>query len=126
MFYYKGRMVMDFITLCIHGNHRKYDNTGAISVPIFQLPPSPILAWVLTAMIIQGSRTHREHLERTGGKAEGGIDNVFPAGWLHRCPHGAFSLGDHIIASDDIYGGSHRLFFSISKKNGLDFSLVDT
>ena len=37
-----------------------------------------------------------------------------------------FSPGDHIIASDDIYGGSHRLFFSISKKNGLDFSLVDT
>ena len=27
---------MDFSTLCIHGNDNKYDNTGSISVPIFQ------------------------------------------------------------------------------------------
>ena len=37
-----------------------------------------------------------------------------------------FSPGDHIIASDDLYGGSHRLFFNISEKNGISFSLVNT
>jgi cystathionine beta-lyase/cystathionine gamma-synthase len=38
-----------------------------------------------------------------------------------------FSPGDHIIAADDLYGGTHRLFSSISKKNGLKFSYaIDT
>jgi cystathionine beta-lyase/cystathionine gamma-synthase len=37
-----------------------------------------------------------------------------------------FSPGDHIIASDDLYGGTHRLFFHVSAKNGVDVSLVDT
>jgi cystathionine beta-lyase/cystathionine gamma-synthase len=37
-----------------------------------------------------------------------------------------FSPGDHIIASDDLYGGSHRLFHHISVKNGLRFDLVNT
>jgi cystathionine gamma-synthase len=33
-----------------------------------------------------------------------------------------FSPGDHIIAADDLYGGTHRLFQRISEKNGLLFS----
>jgi len=37
-----------------------------------------------------------------------------------------FSPGDHIIASDDIYGGSHRLFHNISMKNGIIFDFVNT
>jgi len=37
-----------------------------------------------------------------------------------------FSPGDHIIASDDLYGGSRRLFHNISVKNGLAFDLVNT
>jgi cystathionine gamma-synthase len=37
-----------------------------------------------------------------------------------------FQPGDHIIASEDLYGGSIRLFEQISKKNGLRFSYADT
>ena len=37
-----------------------------------------------------------------------------------------FCPGSHIIASDDLYGGSHRLFSHISAKNGLSFDFVDT
>jgi cystathionine gamma-synthase len=33
-----------------------------------------------------------------------------------------FSPGDHIIASDDLYGGTFRLFSHISQKNGVKFS----
>jgi cystathionine gamma-synthase len=33
-----------------------------------------------------------------------------------------FSPGDHIIASDDLYGGTFRLFSRISQKNGVKFS----
>jgi cystathionine gamma-synthase len=37
-----------------------------------------------------------------------------------------FSPGDHIVASDDLYGGTYRLFSRISQKNGIKFSFADT
>jgi len=37
-----------------------------------------------------------------------------------------FSPGDHIIASDDLYGGTFRLFKHISEKNGVKFSYAAT
>ncbi len=37
-----------------------------------------------------------------------------------------FNPGDHIIAMDDLYGGSYRLFENVRRRSqGLDFSLVD-
>jgi cystathionine gamma-lyase len=36
------------------------------------------------------------------------------------------SAGDHVIASDDLYGGSYRLFERVRRRSaGLDFSFVD-
>lgn len=34
--------------------------------------------------------------------------------------------GDHVLAGDDTYGGTYRLFETIYRKYGLDFSYVDT
>jgi len=42
------------------------------------------------------------------------------------CLMEVFKPGDHIIASDDLYGGSVRYFGNISQKNGLSFEFVDT
>ncbi len=37
-----------------------------------------------------------------------------------------FQPGDHIIAMDDLYGGSYRLFENVRRRSqGLDFSMVD-
>ncbi len=36
-----------------------------------------------------------------------------------------FSPGDHLIIDDDLYGGSLRLFDTISKKNGISYSMAD-
>jgi cystathionine gamma-lyase len=33
--------------------------------------------------------------------------------------------GDHVVACDDMYGGTYRLFEDVFKKQGLDFSYVD-
>ena len=35
------------------------------------------------------------------------------------------SAGDHVIASDDMYGGSFRLFDKVLRHHGLEFSYVD-
>lgn len=33
--------------------------------------------------------------------------------------------GDHVVCSDDVYGGTFRLFTKVLKNNGLDFTFVD-
>ena len=121
---------MDFSTLCIHGNDNKYDNTGSISVPIFQSAtfahPGVGLSTGYDYSRLQNPT--REHLEKTVAKLEGGLDAMaFSSGMSAIAAlMELFSPGDHIIASDDLYGGSHRLFFNISEKNGIGFSLVNT
>ena len=121
---------MDFSTLCIHGNDNKYDNTGSISVPIFQSAtfahPGVGLSTGYDYSRLQNPT--REHLEKTVAKLEGGLDAMaFSSGMSAIAVlMELFSPGDHIIASDDLYGGSHRLFFNISEKNGISFSLVHT
>jgi cystathionine gamma-lyase len=33
--------------------------------------------------------------------------------------------GDHVVASDDLYGGTFRLFDKVIRHNGIEFSFVD-
>jgi cystathionine gamma-synthase len=70
----------------------------------------------------------REHLEKTVAKLEHGDDAMaFTTGMAAiTTVMELFKPGDHIIASDDLYGGSIRLFHYISQKNGLTFDFVNT
>ncbi len=34
--------------------------------------------------------------------------------------------GDHVVAGEDMYGGSYRLFSKVLEKFGLQFTYVDT
>jgi len=121
---------MDIQTLCIHGCKDRYDNTGAVSVPIFQSAtfahPGVGMSTGFDYSRLQNPT--REHLEKTLAALEGGADAMaFSSGMAAIAAlMELFSPGDHIIASDDLYGGSHRLFHHISVKNGLKFDFVDT
>ena len=121
---------MDFSTLCIHGSNKKYDTTGAISVPIFQSATfaHPGVGQSTGFDYSRVQNPTREHLEEIIAKLEGGHDAMaFSSGMAAVTTlMELFSPGDHIIASDDLYGGSVRLFQHISVKNGLSFDYVDT
>ncbi|PKM60164.1 MAG: cystathionine gamma-synthase [Firmicutes bacterium HGW-Firmicutes-4] len=121
---------MDFSTLCIHGNTEKYDNTGAVSVPIFQSATfaHPGVGESTGYDYTRQQNPTREHLENVIKKLEDGVDAIaFATGMAAiSAVMELFSPGDHIIASDDLYGGSHRLFHHISMKNGISFDLVNT
>lgn len=121
---------MDFETLCIHGNNNKFDNTGAISVPIFQTATfaHPGVGESTGYDYTRQQNPTREHLENILTRMEEGVDAMaFSSGMAAiSAVMEIFSPGDHIIASDDLYGGSHRLFHHISIKNGISFDLVDT
>lgn len=121
---------MDFNTICIHGNNKKYDKTGAVSVPIFQSATfaHPEVGQSTGYDYSRLQNPTREHLENTVAKMEGGKDAMaFSSGMAAiTALMELFSPGDHIIASDDLYGGSHRLFRHISGKNGITFDFIDT
>lgn len=121
---------MDFTTLCIHGNNEKYDKTGAVSVPIFQTATfaHPAVGQSTGYDYSRMQNPTRQHLEKTVAQLENGKEAMaFSTGMAAIAAlMELFSPGDHIIASDDLYGGTYRLFFSISKKNGIAFDLVNT
>ncbi|MDR0876257.1 MAG: PLP-dependent aspartate aminotransferase family protein [Clostridiales Family XIII bacterium] len=117
---------MDFETLCIHSD-RKIDNpTGAVATPIYQSAtfahPGPGESTGYDYSRQQNPT--REQLEYVVAGLEGAACAVaFSSGMAAvSALMELFSPGDHIIAADDLYGGTHRLFQYISEKNGLTFS----
>ncbi len=121
---------MDIATCCIHGSRKRYDSTGAVSMPIFQSATfaHPGVGQSTGFDYSRQQNPTREHLEQTLCALEHGSDALaFSSGMAAASAlMELFSPGDHIIASDDLYGGSNRLFETISKKNGLTFSYTDT
>ncbi len=121
---------MDIQTKCVHGHAGRNDITGAISVPIYQSATfaHPGVGQSTGYDYSRLQNPTREHLEKTVAALEGGSDAMaFSTGMAAIAVlMELFSPGDHLIASDDLYGGSHRLFHHISMKNGIDFDLIDT
>jgi cystathionine gamma-synthase len=121
---------MEITTCCIHGSRKKYDSTGAVSVPIFQSATfaHPSVGQSTGFDYSRLQNPTREHLEQTLCALEEGTDALaFSTGMAAvSALMELFSPGDHIIASDDLYGGSNRLFEHISRKNGLSFNFADT
>jgi len=117
---------MDLSTICVHGCKKRYDTTGCISVPIYLSTTfeHPEVGQSSGFNYSRTSNPTREHLEETVAAIEGGCGAIaFTSGMAAvSALTEIFAPGDHIVASDDLYGGTYRLFNNISKKNGIDFT----
>jgi cystathionine gamma-lyase len=117
-------------TLAIHGGQSPDPTTGAVMPPIYatstyaQSSPG----------VHQGfeySRTHnptRFAYERCVASLEGGSRGFAFASGLAATSTllELLDSGDHVIAMDDLYGGSYRLFERVRRRSAaLDFSFVD-
>ena len=117
-------------TLAIHGGQAVDPSTGAVMVPIYatstyaQSSPG----------VHQGfeySRTHnptRFAYERCVAELEGGTRGFAFASGLAATSTllELLDSGDHVVALDDVYGGSYRRFERGRRRSaGLDFSFVD-
>ena len=117
-------------TLAIHGGQSPDPSTGAVMPPIYatstyaQSSPG----------VHQGfeySRTHnptRFAYERCAAALEGGSRGFAFASGLAATSTllELLDSGDHVIAMDDLYGGSYRLFERVRRRSaGLSFSFVD-
>ncbi len=121
---------MDIKTVCVHGTMDQTHCTGSISVPIYQTATfgHPGVGESTGYDYSRLQNPTREQLENLLARLEGGVDAMaFSTGMAAiSAMMELFKIGDHIIASHDLYGGSHRLFDHISEKNGLTFDFVDT
>jgi cystathionine beta-lyase/cystathionine gamma-synthase len=121
---------LDITTRCVHGDRGQYDSTGSVTVPIYQSATfaHPGIGQSTGFDYSRVQNPTREHLEKTLAALEKGYDALaFSSGMAAiACLMELFKPGDHIVVSDDLYGGSVRLFNSISVKNGLSFADVNT
>lgn len=115
---------------CIHlKDDDKNARYGAISFPIYQTATfaHPELGMSTGYDYSRVQNPTREHLEKKIASLEHGIDAI-----AYSCGMSAimsvmdlFGPGDHIIADSDLYGGSTRLFKTVSEKNGIKFTFID-
>ena len=119
-----------FATVCIHAGQVPDPTTGAIITPIYQT--STYVQEGLgqhkgfeygrtqnpTRMALEANVAAIEHGAAGFAFASGmaAIDTVLTR----------LQSGDHVVVSDNTYGGTFRLFERVRRKFGLDFSYVDT
>lgn len=119
-----------FDTRCIHGPKNTYDTTGAVSTPIYQTATFAHQGLGKSSGFDYSrlSNPTRDQLEKTVAGLEGGLGAIAFATGMGAIASlmEVFEAGDHIIASEDIYGGSHRLFHQVVMKRGVAFDFVDT
>ena len=117
-------------TIAIHGGQKVDPSTGAVMPPIYatstyaQSSPG----------VHQGFEYSRSHnptrfaWERGAAAIEGGTRGFAFASGLAATSTVLELLdsGDHVVAMDDLYGGSYRLFERVRRRSAnLDFSYVD-
>lgn len=123
-------MSYDIATKCIHLEGACKDSIyGAVSFPIFQTATfaHPGVGQSTGYDYSRLQNPTREQLERIVASLENGFDALAYSSGMAAI--GAvlelFAPGDHLIVEEDLYGGSVRLFQSISRKNGLTFTCLD-
>src|ERR1700720_1239060 len=119
-----------FNTVCLHAGQEPDPSTGAIITPIYQ-----------TSTYVQDelgkhkgyeyARTQnptRAALERNLAAIEGGKAGFAFASGMAAIGAVATMLksGDHVVVSDNTYGGTFRLFDKVLTRYELSFSYVDT
>jgi cystathionine beta-lyase/cystathionine gamma-synthase len=120
---------MGFATDCIHAGQEPDPTTGAVTVPIYQ-----------TSTYVQEglgqhkgydyARTHnltRRTLERNLAALEGGTDAYcFASGMAAiQAVLTLVKAGQRVVVSDNVYGGTHRLFTKILANYGVEFAFLD-
>lgn len=120
-----------FSTRAIHDGQEPDPTTGAVSVPIYATSTyaqdelgKPRLGYEYARV----TNPTRDRLETNLASLEGGIaSRVFASGMaavMALCT--TMKKGDHIVCTNNVYGGVPRLFNQVLTNYGLEFTYVDT
>src|SRR3954463_3966237 len=119
-----------FSTICLHAGQEPDPTTGAIIVPIYQTS-TYVQEELGRHKGYEYARTQnptRAALEGNLAAIEGGRAGFAFASGMAAISAIASMLksGDHVIVSDNVYGGTFRLFDKVLTRYQLSFSYVDT
>jgi cystathionine beta-lyase len=121
---------MKFNTKVIHGGQHHEKVTGSVMPPVFQTstyvqtsPGKPVGDYEYS----RAANPTRTALEDALASIENGARGLaFSSGLAATdCLLRMFKAGDEIIAMDDLYGGTYRLFTRLYKDSGIQFHFVD-
>src|SRR5579872_855216 len=118
-----------FATRAIHAGQDPDPTTGAVITPIYQT----------STFAQEGLGRHKGYeYARTGNPTRTALETCLAS--LEGARHGlafgsglgaettlmhALQSGDHVVAMDDLYGGTFRLFERVYRPLGLDFTYAD-
>ena len=119
-----------FSTVCIHAGQEPDPSTGAIITPIFQTS-TYVQEEVGKHKGFEYARTQnptRATLEANLAAIEGGRAAFAYASGMSATSAitARLSSGDHVVVTDNTYGGTFRLFDKVLTRYGFQFSYVDT
>lgn len=120
---------MKFNTKVIHGGQHHEPATGAVNVPVFltstfaQKSPGQLLSGYEYS---RGANPTRQALEDSLASIENGARGLAFGSGLAAidCVLKLLSPGDEVIAVDDLYGGSYRMFTRLFEKYQLKFTFI--
>jgi cystathionine beta-lyase/cystathionine gamma-synthase len=119
-----------FNTLCIHAGQTPDPSTGAIITPIYQTS-----TYVQDALGVHKGYEYARTQNPTRSAFEANLAAIENgrAGFGFASGMAAIGAvltllqsGDHVVATDNLYGGTYRLFEGVLRKYRLDFTYVDT
>jgi cystathionine gamma-lyase/cystathionine beta-lyase/cystathionine gamma-lyase/homocysteine desulfhydrase len=120
---------MGFATDCIHAGQEPDPTTGAVTVPIYQTS-TYVQEGLGRHKGYEYARTHnltRRTLERNLAALEGGKDACcFASGMAAiQAVLTLVKAGQRVVVSDNVYGGTHRLFTKVLARYGVEFAFLD-
>ena len=121
---------MKFSTKAIHAGNNPDPTTGAVNIPIYATSTYADEAFGVSKGFDYGRTINptRVALETNIAALENAkYGFAFSSGM--GATHAIATLlksGDHVIVSQNVYGGTYRIFERIFRKMGLDFSWIDT
>ncbi len=120
---------MKYATRILHNGNELDPRTGALSIPIYQASTfhQPDVEHPGAYDYSRSGNPTREALENVLAALENGTKAyAFASGMAAVSSALAiFAQGDHIVATEDIYGGSYRILTRFFKKFGLECTFVD-
>lgn len=120
---------MKFNTKVIHGGQQHEPATGAVNVPVFltstfaQKSPGQLISGYEYS---RGANPTRQALEDSLASIENGARGLAFGSGLAAidCVLKLLNPGDEVIAVDDLYGGSYRMFTRLFEKYQLKFTFI--
>jgi cystathionine beta-lyase/cystathionine gamma-synthase len=120
---------MAFATDCIHAGQEPDPTTGSVTIPIYQTS-TYVQEGIGQHKGYEYARTHnptRRALEKNLAALEGGRDAYcYASGMAATNAVLTFvKAGQRVVVSDNVYGGTHRLFTKILAQYGVEFAFLD-